>query len=244
MKLLKFSTTAIIAISIFLTSCEDFGFCIHGEGDIVTESIDISDFSSIDLIGADDVYITYGDSLSVTATGHQNIIDRLKRNVHGNTWNICLETGCHVDYELTVYITMPDIETISILGSGDVYVDDFINGGDLELSIGGSGDIELNRFENCPKIDASITGSGDIKLQDAVPALEVLDIGIIGSGKFYGYPAETLEAFIDIVGSGSCYVSTSDLLDVHISGSGDVYYKGFPSVILKVTGSGSVIERN
>ncbi len=48
----------------------------------------------------------------------------------------------------------------------DVYVNDFVNGGDLELNITGSGDIEMNRFENCPQLTAGITGSGDIKLEE------------------------------------------------------------------------------
>ncbi len=244
MKILKFSTAAIIAIGLLLTSCEEFNFCINGEGDIVTETIEISDFSAVSLIGADDIVISYGDTLEVTATGHANIIDRLKTNVNGNTWNVRLETGCHSNYELTVYITMPDVEEISILGSGDIYVNDFINGGDLELNISGSGDIELNQMEGCPKIDADITGSGDINLEGETPDLETLDVSILGSGNFVAYPAITSEAFISIAGSGDCYVSTIDFLDVQITGSGDVYYKGTPEVDLKVTGSGNVFSRN
>lgn len=244
MKILKLSTAAIIAIGLFLTSCNEFNFCIHGEGDIVTETIDIADFSSVSLLGADDVVITYGETQEVTATGHSNIIDRLKTNVSGNNWNVRLETGCHTDYELTVNITMPDIEALSILGSGDVYVNDFINGGELELDIAGSGDIELNRFEGCPKIDADITGSGDIRIEGETPDLKMLNIRIVGSGNFEAYPAQAAETYVEVVGSGDCYVSTIDYLDVHISGSGDVYYKGTPDVELKVSGSGNVFSRN
>lgn len=244
MKLLKISTAAIIAISLFFTSCEEFGFTIQGEGDIITQDLDLSDFSAISLIGADDVVISYGDTLAVSATGHGNIIERLNTNVTGNTWNIRLETGYYRDYELTVYITMPDIEEISILGSGDVYVNDFINGGDMDLDISGSGNIELNRFENCPKLTADITGSGDIRLEDEFPGLEILDVSILGSGNIVAYPAIAKESYINIVGSGDCYVSSTDLLDVHISGTGDVYYKGNPVVELKVTGTGNVFSRN
>lgn len=244
MKILKFSTAAIIAIGLLLTSCEEFNFCINGEGDIVTETIEIADFTSVSLIGADDIVISYGETQEVTATGHANIIDRLKTDVSGNKWNVRLEAGTYTNYELTIYITMPDVEKISILGSGDVYVNDFINGGDLELNIGGSGDMELNRMEGCPLIDADITGSGDIRIEGETPDLETLNISILGSGNFEAYPAQAVETYIDVIGSGDCYVSTIDYLDVHISGSGDVYYKGTPEVDLKVTGSGNVFSRN
>ncbi|MFC2129193.1 head GIN domain-containing protein [Bacteroidota bacterium] len=244
MKILKFSTAAIIVISLFFTSCEEFGFCIRGDGNIVTETIEIADFSAIELIGADDVIITYGETQEVTATGDQNMIDRLKTNVTGDTWEVRLENGCHIDYQLTIFITMADIESIGILGSGDVLVNDFTNGGDLDLSITGSGDIELNQFANCPKLTADITGSGDIELQGEFPDLETLDVSIIGSGDFIGYPADATEAYIEVIGSGNCYVTALDLLDVSISGSGDVFYKGNPLVDLHVTGSGSVISRN
>jgi hypothetical protein len=244
MKLLKFSTAAILAISLLFTSCEEFGFYISGEGDIVSETIELSDFTAISATGAFDVVISQGDTIEVIATGHQNIIDRLKRDVANNSWNISLELGNYHNYELTVYITMPDIEAIKTTGSGDVYVNDFYNGGDLEMRITGSGDIEMNRFENCPKLTADITGSGDIELKDEFPELEIIDLGITGSGNVNAYPATAAEAYIAITGSGSCYVTATDYLDVHISGSGNVNYKGTPEVDVKVTGSGSVYSKN
>ena len=244
MKLLKLCTVAIIILSSFLASCEEWSFCINGEGTVITETIAIDDFSIINLAGADNIVITHGTDLEVTATGHPNIIDKLETDVNGNEWVISLKNGCYRDYELTIYITMPDIEAITISGSGDVLVNDFINQGDLDLYISGSGKINLKTVEGCPNLIVGISGSGNVIAEEEFPALETLDITISGSGTFDGYPAITDKAYISIPGSGSCYVYAIDLLDIKISGSGNVMYKGNPEVTTHITGSGNITNTN
>ena len=66
------------------------------------------------------------------------------------------------------------------------------------------------------------------------------DIDISGSGSYEALDLESKEAEIDLGGSGKASVNVLDDLDVTISGSGSVQYRGNPTVIQDIRGSGEV----
>ncbi|MCP3928560.1 MAG: DUF2807 domain-containing protein [Bacteroidetes bacterium] len=212
----------LIATTLFF-GCTKDELCTKGEGTITTQTLHIPNFSGIDLQGAYDVVITQGIQQEVTATGHPNMISRLSSDVSNSIWKMGLNKGCYEDYELTVYITVPNMEDIEISGSGNV---------------------ELNGFDNVNEFTIDINGSGSILGNADFSALEKLSIKISGSGEYLGFPISTDECTIKISGSGTCEVQVNNSLDVDISGSGNVYYKGNPSITQDISGSGQVINNN
>lgn len=245
MNALKISRISLLLIStLLLFSCQKNFLVIEGEGGIETEVLHLNDFDGIIVNDAINVVIKQDSVQYVEVVGHENIIDRLKTNVVGGTWKVDLQRGIYTNYQLTVYIYVPEINYIGISGSGDVEVDDFYNQQYLDVDISGSGRVELNEFHGCERFDATISGSGEIIVRDMFYGLERTDIRISGSGTFDAFPMETEECDIDISGSGDCYVNVEDYLDVHISGSGDVYYIGYPDIHTNISGSGSVINDN
>ena len=109
----------------------------------------------------------------------------------------------------------------------------------LNLEITGSGDIDL--LINSENTDISISGSGNIYLEGGT-----IDqtISVSGSGNYDAFKFFSKKSEIDISESGDCNVYAQDNLFVTISGSGNVYYKGNPSVNSMITGSGKVINSN
>lgn len=231
---------SMLASGILFSSCSDDGICTQGQGRIETEILDLDEFSGIDLSESADVSITQGDVQKVTVTGHGNILDLLETTVRNDVWQIDLERGCYRDYELSIDIVVPDLRSISISGSGNVYVDDFTDQNNLDLDISGSGKIELERFKDTKNLDVRISGSGDVIGYDHFDILQNLDVRISGSGNYDAYPIETDNADIKISGSGDCYTTVLNVLDVDISGSGRVRYHGNPTVHKNISGSGSV----
>ena len=245
MKKITFLSITLFAISISLTSCIKDIICIEGEGDIITKTLNIDEFDGINSMGAEKVIISQGPEQIVEVKGHENIIERLETEVYSGTWKIKLENeDCYTDYELSVYITVPDIREISITGSADIEVNDFVDQNELDLNITGSGDIEFADFKGCEYFSIDILGSGNIECNGFFDSLKKLEMNISGSGNFEGFNAETEDCKIDISGSGNCYVNVSDKLDIEISGSGDIYYKGYPSINTNITGSGDLVNAN
>jgi hypothetical protein len=90
------------------------------------------------------------------------------------------------------------------------------------------------------KVSAIISGSGNIHLFGKQNAGE-LKVFISGSGnvKAIEFPSDNVD--VKISGSGNCWVNaTVKKLFVRLAGSGNVIYRGNPSIDSSVAGSGKV----
>ena len=244
MKTILLNAVILLLATIFLSSCYKDAFCTRGNGEIISKTLNISDFTGIDFQEAGDVIITQGPEQLVTVTGDENIIKKLKENVHAGVWEIDLERGCYTDYDLSVHITLPVLEEVHLSGAGNIVVEDFENQNEFKVTISGSGDIDLNEFKGADKLDVKISGSGHIYGNESFEDLEDMEVTISGSGTFEAYPIITKSCDIKISGSGKAYLFVDETLDVNISGSGKVYYKGYPSIDTNISGSGSIINAN
>jgi uncharacterized protein (AIM24 family) len=87
-------------------------------------------------------------------------------------------------------------------------------------------------------VDVRLTGSGKVLLEgDAVNAVYSLS----SSGKIDALDLVVSQAKVTVSGSGKVYVNATDYLDVTITASGDVLYRGNPEeIVTRITGSGSL----
>ena len=247
MKLQKlFTVVAMITILAF-SSCETFNFeyeFIKGEGPIVEKELFLSDFSQINLTSSFDVVVSQGNTQSVYAVGHENIIDRVRTNVNNDQWNISLENGSYSNFQLTIYITVPEIEQVRVAGSGSIEIEDFYQINDLTLEIMGSGNIIMNGIEMSDNLFVNIQGSGSVYANKSVTCFKSSSIKIGGSGDFKGLMVKSEVCDVTINGSGKCYVQADEELNANIFGSGNLYYKGDPRIYMKGSGSGRLICLN
>jgi hypothetical protein len=240
MKSLIFFPAAMLLI---LTGCIN-NLCIRGEGPIETVTLNLDDFNSIRLSGSMNVEVSYGETLEVVAEGHRNIIDELETDVSGETWDISLGPGCFTTFELKIYIKLPVLKTCDINGSGNILIDGAKATETFSLKIFGSGNITVTSLSGASALDAEIRGSGSIEIEEEISGLLELSLTNSASGHFKGFPAIVPDCTVKSSGSGRCEVTATEHLDVWISGSGNVYYKGKPDINLDDTGSGRLTNKN
>ena len=217
---------------LILNSCD----CIKGEGPIESEYRDVTNFTAIDLDISADVFLTHDTGYSVKIEAQRNILDIIKAKVSGKTLEIDFEANCVINVEnINIYISMPELSEVKLDGSGTVKGTNKFNVQDLKLFVDGSGDIILDIIAN--SIYSDIDGSGQIKLSGSTKKHKVR---IEGTGDLKAYDLVAYESNIRLDGSGDCKVTVHDELDIVISGSGDVYYKGSPNIKTRVKGSGRV----
>lgn len=235
--------SALFVIQLFCISAfaqNWWGNGIKGEGPIVEQQLDISDFTGVALGISGNVVLQQGDRTSVMIKGQQNIIDNIKTEVRGDTWNIRFDKNVKDHKKVVIYITMPTLTEAYVSGSGKMESKGaFSNLKDLDLAVSGSGNLTLE--VDAEKIETAISGSGDVNLAGNS---HEMDVQISGSGELEGFDMSTKDCDIRISGSGECEISVSENLEVKVSGSGDVYYKGNPRVRSKISGSGDVVSRN
>ncbi len=88
----------------------------------------------------------------------------------------------------------------------------------------------------------SVTGAGDFTLSGS--SQEYLGIYITGTGDVHAYDLEVEECKVDISGAGRCELNVVNILDVQISGVGNILYQGNPSLISEISGVGNVTQVN
>lgn len=229
----------VVTTYVILSSCSENS--ILGEGDIVTESFDISDFSGVSIESSINVNITYDDIQSVLVSGFENLIEHVDLSVNDNVLKVDLKSGSYSNLNLELDIEIPTLNTLNINGSGDITVGDFTLP-DLDINIDGSGNVNaLRSLRIDNSLNCTINGSGDVTLVGSVPDQEII---VQGSGHFYGFGLQSDVCNVLIDGSGDVEVLVNDVLNVEIQGSGDTYYKGNPSVTIDSDGSGQVIDAN
>ena len=207
-----------------------------------TEKRDLRGFNKVSFALSGDVFISLGNTFSVELEGDRDYLREVKTELVGNELRIrrdkWFDSG---NRRVTVRITMPALEGISVSGSGRVTVNDPLRGDELDVAISGSGRALL-RDVALGEVECSISGSGSLNI-DGNGTIRELDLSISGSG---GYQGETtginvLDARIS--GSGSCDCHVTEMLRASISGSGDILYSGNPKIDAAVSGSGKVRMR-
>jgi Putative auto-transporter adhesin, head GIN domain len=227
-----------LLIVLLATNCQAQWGKIKGEGPVITKTIDLADFHSFGLGISGDVVLTQGSKQEVKIKGQANIIDNIKTKVRNNSWNIEFEESVRDYDELTIYITVPTLEEVSVGGSGNITsTNSFDNLNDIDISIGGSGNVNLDF--NAKDVDVSIGGSGEISLNGKGDDLTI-SIGGSGNVKAFDFQVNTCE--ISSAGSGDINVHVAESLEVSLVGSGDVTYKGNPRVKSSIVGSGDVAK--
>ena len=251
----------ICLLAFGLSACDALSLCTQGEGEIVSETLELSDISGIDLEIAGRVYLSEGSEQSIEVRGYENLVEklRLESNVRNDIWHIGFQNGCYdSDEQMEFFITVPNLTHVAISGSGEIIGESTFETEQLDMNISGSGMMELKAIATqanlkisgsgkiitmleSASIESKISGSGDIKLEGSA---DTQNLDIIGSGSYEGFGMETSETTVDISGSGDAEVKVSSKLRVDISGGGNVYYKGDAGVDAKISGSGKIIDAN
>lgn len=140
--------------------------------------------------------------------------------------------------EITIYITIPEINGLGISGSGDIIAEDEIKTKILDLGLSGSGNIKLSEL-SAERVKASISGSGNIVLAGKTAAQD-LSIAISGSGNLKAMNYSSDDVSVKISGSGNVDIEANKNLFIRMAGSGNVNYKGKPMIDQSIAGSGKV----
>jgi hypothetical protein len=204
------------------------------------ETRSVSGFTKVSFGVSGDLFIKIGPEFKLVIEGDKDVLDEIETSVSGERLNIRKENW-HFNFDnekVTINITMPEIEGLSVSGSGKAQIMDPVKSDNLSLSVSGSGKLITSDL-NADDLNCGISGSGDIILGSG-GSIDNGDISISGSGSFSGEGIEIDHLEVSISGSGNCRCRAGDSLEAHVSGSGNITYSGNPKVDARVSGSGHV----
>lgn len=213
-------------------------------GKVVEKDINITDFSSIQIGGAVDIVFTQGDSCSVRALGNEKAIenyqfflnnDELVVNLEGFSWekgnkNITQDTPA-----ITVFITAPSLNGITLYGAGDISVADSLSQTEnLSIDVYGAGDINLKSV-SINNLTINISGAGDVSIKDAT-CLGNAKFSVQGAGDIDS-KVKCANAAVSVKGAGDVDLDVEcNELTAECLGAGDIKLKGECNVLRKKEG--------
>ena len=232
-----------LATALFLSAIVLTGFKV--QADEQTRKVD--PFTEISVrIGAN-VHLVQGATQSVDIVAKPSTLEQLITEVKEGKLIIRFPTKTLLwktfqPGDITINITVPTINALSVIGSGELIAEDEIKSKMMDLEVNGSGNIKLSELSS-ERVKTTISGSGNIIVAGKTTAQD-LSIVISGSGNFRGMDYSADDVSIKISGSGNADIEARNNLYIRLMGSGTVTYKGKPKLDQSITGSGVVKSSN
>ena len=261
---LIFLAVALTAVScvINIVGGTSVGHCTE-EGIDYTEVRDVQPFCALASSLPCNVYYMQADKQEVRVESTEEFASKVLTEVEGGTLTLKLEPGRYPKLILRVVVSSPNIESLHVRGSGNLFCENAVHaGGDLDLKVAGSGDIFAGEIDSkdfsahcggsgsmkidkvaCTGFSGTVSGSGSLRFNTVRCA--GFSAGISGSGNI---AVQTLQADGDasarISGSGRIRleeVTVDGDMDLKTSGSGDISVNGAcRDVVATTSGSGSI----
>lgn len=226
----------------------------RGNGNITTEKREVPAFTALSLSGSGTLRLKKGD-FKVLVITDSNIQSAILTEVEGKTLRIGAKPGAgpfwptRLEYE----VSLPDLDGISVSGSGNIESEAF-SGSDIRIDISGSGSITgALSYRNAKagisgsgslqgdgvfgSLDCRLSGSGHAKLSGLASSL-VVDLS--GSGSLDGRDFSADKVKVGVSGSGEVDIRAKELVEARLSGSGSLRYWGNPKVEERTSGSGRI----
>ena len=157
----------LVTISFSATSCIPH---IHGNGKVVKEERNVSNFSEITVGNGIEVRISQDNFEKVVVETDENIQKILKTEVHGTKLKIYLEEGIQHSKELRVYVTLRQLNSVEASSGSDVKSVNKITSDNLVIhSSSGS---EVNMEVSCKMLDADSSSGSDLSVSGTAEQIE------------------------------------------------------------------------
>jgi hypothetical protein len=200
----------------------------------------LSGFTSINVSNAFDVYISQGnqDAVGVSASD-ESATNNIKTYISGGVLYLSFNQkswGSWKNNKLKAYITVKNLEKLSVSGACNVSFLDPIISDKLLVSISGASDIKGPVKVNSLKVGAS--GASNISLSGT--ATDV-DFNISGACSIKSLDLVTDNCAVVASGASSVKLTINKFLKANISGASDIRYKGTVSMFnTKTSGASSI----
>ena len=245
---MKTKTICIALASLLMCSCASNaqswfdGKTIKESKNYVTKEIKVDNFNKITVTGSPTVvYTPRSGKPEVTVYTSDNIAEVLDIHVTNGTLYVGFKKGISVSYrKLDIRVSSPDVNSLSVTGSGEIQLANGLKTEDLTLSVAGSGDLNGNHIQ-CDGLKASVAGSGDLDLNDIRCA--TVKASVAGSGDLVLKRLASTSVEASVAGSGDLVLDgQAEEAQYSVAGSGDLNASGLEakSVNASVAGSGDI----
>jgi hypothetical protein len=229
-----FSGIFILMISVAFNSCTYLGG-INGNGNVVSETRDVSSFNKIRVGGAFEVFLTQGSTESLTIEADENLIPLIRTDISGGALIISSRENIGNFKKLQIFVQVKDLKKLDISGACHIKSEGTFNLSKLSLECSGAS--QLNLLLNGELIRCNLSGAAETSLSGTVSECE---LELSGAASLYAYDLIAEEIDLRMSGAANAKVHATQSLRVNASGAASAKYKGNPDVHQNVSGAANV----
>lgn len=226
---------------IIMQSCVfgDWEHGIAGDGNVVSEIIDVDGFTGVHASSGIDVNISQGD-FSVEVVADENLHEYITVELRGDMLVIGSERNLYRAESKVVNVSLPELDELKISSAGDMEAENDFECEDLHISISSAGDLKLG--VTAETIDLNISSSGDCDIWGRTGSL---DASLSSAGDLNAYDLEADYVKVRASSAGDAKVWANVEIDMGVSSAGSIHYKGDAKVTHKSKSSaGSISHRD
>jgi hypothetical protein len=200
--------------------------CCAGAFAQSAKTLPVSNFNEVTVSSGIDLYLKQGTSESLKFVGDSELIDqaivekdgtgiRIRYKDHSSWSNLFSQKS------LKVYVTCKNLAAVSASGGSDVYTENAIKTGKLNLQASGGSDLKMDI--TCTDIEIQASGGSDVYLKG-----KAVNMALHTSG---GSDVNALDfnvenARVEASGGSDANIYVNKALEASASGGSDVHYKG------------------
>jgi len=250
------ATTSLLTI---FTGCRGTTQAIIGSGNLITQGMDSTDFTKLEISHVFQAKITKADSFFVGITVDDNLLEYVVVRKSGNTLRIYLKGGyAYIGTTKMVEITMPKLDKLSLSGASQGTVSEFRSSDRLEFEASGASSLNIDNLKagdtgfeisggshvsggiEISKGSFKVSGASSIDLEGYAGDMSVETSGASGVN-LANFSASN--ATVRISEASVVTVNTSGTIDGNISGASRLTYLGNPALTIEMSGDSIVDNR-
>lgn len=229
---------AVITTAGVLTGCT----FIKGSGILITDDMDFSDFTRVEVGAAFEVEIVQSEQFGVSITADDNLFKYIRVSQQGSTLKIGVQPA--VMFRSATYraeITMPQLHGLELSGATLGTVSGFESTENLDIEVSGASSLDLEEIKagditfdisgastivgevTAGDIGFDISGASIVRLQGLADDIE-LDVSGASRVEMADFPVGSASVSFSGASSGTVYVDGR--LDIDLSGASSLTYLG------------------
>ncbi len=200
---------------------------MKGDGNVITRTIELSSFHSLDIGGSFNIYFTQADEQKVEIETDANLMDRITLDVSDGTLNISSKPIKKYT-KLNISLQAPTLEDLNIHGASEFSTRGVLKGDKLTVNSSGASSAEL--YINVGELHTVSSGASNIHYTGIA---RLHQVNASGASEVDAGDLETETADVEASGASSVSIDVDQDLTLNTSGAADVDYNDVAEITYK-----------
>ena len=244
LKLQHIGCIALLSLGLYSCKKENRWDLLKGTGEVIKEERTIPPVRYFNIgKGKINCYFTYDSIFKVEVEAGKKLIGLIKTELNGDTLFMTDENKCNFvrsyKHEINIYISSPDVKTITQYGVGLVKSTNTLVGTSLDIESWGAGDFYLDvqcnylRTHTHKSTAVYITGTATTHNTE-----------LWHNSTLFGDDLKTQTTYVYDNTTGNIYCEADSQLTASIRLSGNIIYSGNPHVdVIDLGGTGTITKK-